>query len=99
MLQPGQTILDGKYRILRLIGEGGMARVWLVEEPAAVRQVAIKEIKREGLSEAERRRMAAKRFAAEIQNGAKIFELAPGLESVTCWGHMRPPGSGPARQC
>ena len=79
-MQPGQTVLDGKYRILRLIGKGGMARVWLAQEPAAGRQVAIKEIKREGLSEAERR-MAARRFAAEIQIGAKLWELAPGLSS------------------
>ncbi len=43
-IQPGQAILNGKYHILRLIGEGGMARVWLAEEPRfANRCVAIKE--------------------------------------------------------
>ena len=42
-IQPGESILNGKYRILRLIGEGGMARVWLAEEPAMGRQVALKE--------------------------------------------------------
>jgi formylglycine-generating enzyme required for sulfatase activity len=43
-LAPEQTILDGKYRILRLIGEGGMARVWQAEEPRfGGRRVAIKE--------------------------------------------------------
>jgi hypothetical protein len=26
---PGQTIFDDKYRILRLIGKGGMSRAWL----------------------------------------------------------------------
>ena len=31
-LAPNATILNGKYRILRLIGEGGMAWVWLAEE-------------------------------------------------------------------
>lgn len=72
-LKPGQTILDGKYRILRLIGEGGFARVWLTEEPAAGRQVAIKEIKREKLSGAERQEVE-KRFADEIQIGARLFE-------------------------
>jgi len=40
---PNTTILNGKYRILRLIGEGGMARVWLAEEVHFARQVAIKE--------------------------------------------------------
>ena len=43
-IQPGQTILNGKYRIEHLIGEGGMARVWLAEEPRfGNRRVAIKE--------------------------------------------------------
>ena len=32
VIYKGATILNGKYRILRLIGEGGMARVWLAEE-------------------------------------------------------------------
>ena len=44
MLKPGETILNGKYRIVELIGEGGMARVWLAEEVAFnQRLVAIKE--------------------------------------------------------
>ena len=42
-LQSDQTILNGKYRILHLIGEGGMARVWLAEDVHFDRQVAIKE--------------------------------------------------------
>jgi serine/threonine-protein kinase len=42
-LAAGASILDGKYRIVRLIGEGGMARVWLAEETTlASRLVAIK---------------------------------------------------------
>ena len=43
-IQPGQVILNGKYRIEGLIGEGGMARVWLAEELTfGHRRVAIKE--------------------------------------------------------
>ena len=43
-LSPGISIRDDKYHIIRLIGEGGMARVWLAEEPNfGNRQVAIKE--------------------------------------------------------
>jgi len=42
--QPGDVILNGKYHILRFIGEGGMARVWLAEELTfGQRQVALKE--------------------------------------------------------
>ena len=68
------TILDEKYRILRLIGEGGMARVWLAEEPKfAGRRVAIKEPKRSAISfsEAELRR----RFDQEIAI-AKMLQSA-----------------------
>jgi len=43
-LNSGDTILNGKYRILKRIGEGGMARVWLAEEVTfGQRQVALKE--------------------------------------------------------
>ena len=42
-ITPNTTILN-KYRIIKLIGEGGMARVWLAEEITfGNRQVAIKE--------------------------------------------------------
>ncbi len=43
-LKPDDTILNGKYHIVRLIAKGGMARVWLAEEPRfGNRRVAIKE--------------------------------------------------------
>ena len=43
-LQPDTKILNNKYHIVRLLGEGGMARVWLAEELTfRQRLVAIKE--------------------------------------------------------
>jgi WD40 repeat protein/tRNA A-37 threonylcarbamoyl transferase component Bud32 len=43
-LQLGDTILNGKYRVISLAGEGGMARVWLAEELTfGRRKVALKE--------------------------------------------------------
>ena len=49
-LTPNTTILNGKYHILELIGEGGMARVWLAEERTFHnRPVAIKEPKRSAM--------------------------------------------------
>lgn len=43
-LTPRSTILNGKYRVLHLIGEGGMCRVWLAQDLTfANRPVAIKE--------------------------------------------------------
>lgn len=32
-LEPDKTILNGKYHIERILGEGGMARVWLAKQP------------------------------------------------------------------
>lgn len=74
-LQAGQTILDGKYRILKLIGEGGMARVWLAEEPEfGGRRVAIKEPSLGQLGAAERQELEH-RFQQEAK-------LAPQLEQA-----------------
>jgi len=46
-IAPGETIV-GKCHILKLIGEGGMARVWLAEEITfGNRQVALNEPRRD----------------------------------------------------
>jgi serine/threonine protein kinase len=39
----GRSICNGKYEILRLIGEGGQSRVWLAREVKRGLEVAIKE--------------------------------------------------------
>ena len=36
------SVVDGRYRVLRRIGSGGMADVWLAEDPHLQRQVALK---------------------------------------------------------
>jgi eukaryotic-like serine/threonine-protein kinase len=36
------TVVDGRYRVLRRIGSGGMADVWLAEDQHLQRQVALK---------------------------------------------------------
>ena len=81
LLQTNQTILNGKYRIIRLLGEGGMARVWLAEELFSGRQVALKEPKRETLqpdllAEIERR------FQQEIELGARFLNSIPHIVQV-----------------
>ena len=48
-LKPGQTL--GDYRVLSLLGEGGMGEVYLVEDTKLARRVAIKVVKR-GLASA-----------------------------------------------
>lgn len=40
------TLIDGKYEVLRLVGEGGMSRVWLVSDKRLNKLWAAKEIKR-----------------------------------------------------
>jgi serine/threonine protein kinase len=52
VLRAGEDILGGKYHIIKLLGEGGTARVWLANEPGFDnRLVAIKEL-REDLTQA-----------------------------------------------
>jgi len=71
-LHEGETILDGKYRILKLIGEGATARVWLAEEPEfAGRYVAIKELKRETLTATELEEQE-RRFRQEVEMAAQL---------------------------
>jgi serine/threonine protein kinase/tetratricopeptide (TPR) repeat protein len=40
--RPGSTSLDGRYRLLRLVGRGGMADVWRAQDRVFERDVAIK---------------------------------------------------------
>ncbi|MBL7183053.1 MAG: protein kinase [Anaerolineae bacterium] len=49
-LTPNTTILDGKYTVIRQLGKGAFAYVWLAEDHAVRQQVAIKELRRGALS-------------------------------------------------
>jgi hypothetical protein len=70
-LKPGDTI-RGQYTILKLIRQGGMARVWLAEQPKfGRRKVAIKE----PLPKGEHHEEFERRFQQEI-------DLAPQLERL-----------------
>ena len=73
-LTTGQTICNGKYKILELVGEGSFARVWKAEEPGfGHRLVAIKELKREQFSAQELHEFE-RRFQQEVRVGAALFE-------------------------
>ena len=72
-LAEGQTICNGKYEILRLIGEGGQSRVWLAREVARDLEVAIKE-PLPVLSSLEREELEM-RFQRELRLSARIFQL------------------------
>ena len=79
VLTAGETILNGKYRIIRLLGEGGMARVWLAEEMTfGNRQVALKEPLRD-LPDGEVEELK-KRYQREVQVCAALEQAkAPNL--------------------
>ncbi|MCC6648899.1 MAG: serine/threonine protein kinase [Polyangiaceae bacterium] len=65
--QPGQ-ILDGKYRLLRVIGEGGMGVVWEGENVRIRRRVAVKILRASVTSLSE----SVERFEREAQAAARI---------------------------
>lgn len=52
MLENG-TILDGKYEILSKVGQGGMSVVYLALNRKAMKQWAIKEVRRDGVKDFE----------------------------------------------
>src|SRR3954463_4676921 len=67
MLQPGQIIVD-KYRIVRLIGQGGMGEVYEGENVSIARRVAIKVL----LGEAAMNADIVQRFEREAQAAGRI---------------------------
>ena len=84
-LEPGAMV--GPYRLLRLIGSGGMATVWLAEQTAAVlRQVALK-IPHAGLEahDASQERYARERdllATLEHEHIARLYDAGVTLDGV-----------------
>ena len=74
ILQPGQTLSDGAYRILRPLGRGGMGAVYLAANTRAFdRPCVIKEIiEYYDPADAEARRKAIQRFEAEARTLAAL---------------------------
>jgi serine/threonine protein kinase len=66
-LQPGQ-VLDGKYSVVRLLGEGGMGAVYEAEHTFLGRKVAIKILSKDFAHNRE----AIRRFYREAQAAARI---------------------------
>ena len=52
MLEIG-SIVDGKYKILNKIGQGGMSIVYLAMNERANKQWAIKEVRKDGVKDFE----------------------------------------------
>ncbi len=62
-----EAALDGKYRIERKLGEGGMATVYLADDLKHERKVALKVLKPELAAV-----VGAERFLAEIKTTANL---------------------------
>ena len=62
------TVLDGRYRIIKLIGEGGMGEVYAAEHVHIDKKFAIKMLKQEIVSNAE----AVTRFRQEARSSSSI---------------------------
>lgn len=60
MLEIG-SIIDGKYKILNKIGQGGMSVVYLAMNERANKQWAIKEVRKDGVKDYEVVRAGADR--------------------------------------
>jgi eukaryotic-like serine/threonine-protein kinase len=71
-----ERLLDGRYRIERLLGNGGMAAVWRGRDLRLDRPVAIKELVGEGL----RQPMALERFDREARAVGRLSH--PNVVSV-----------------
>ncbi len=62
------SVVDGRYRVLRRIGSGGMADVWLAEDTHLQRQVALKVLHRRFAQDRE----FVERFRREAESAAGL---------------------------
>ncbi len=62
----------GRYKVLKLIGEGAMGRVYLAEDPVLDRKVAIKVIAIDKMPDDRTREEYLKRFSLEAKASAKL---------------------------
>ncbi|ADO74310.1 serine/threonine-protein kinase [Stigmatella aurantiaca] len=78
------TLVKGRYRIDRVLGEGGMGRIWLAEDLQELRPVALKEMQvPEGLSPAKVEELVLM-FRHEFYAMTKLQH--PGTLQVFDWG-------------
>ena len=68
MLVAAGTLLEGKYRVERLLGAGGMGSVWVAEHAMLGRPVAVKILD----STAKKDATAVQRFLREAQTAARL---------------------------
>jgi serine/threonine protein kinase len=80
-LEPGDTV--GHFRVLELLGEGGMGTVYRVEHVALARTYALKVLRPKVI---ERDPTAAQRFLREARTAARVRH--PNIVDVFDFGHL-----------
>ena len=80
----GDELLAGRYRTLRLIGTGGMARVFLAEDQRLGRQVAVKRLHAHSPEDIARRFQREARLGAALNhpNLVAVYDVETDGESV-----------------
>ena len=80
----GDDLLAGRYRTLRLIGTGGMARVFLAEDQRLGRQVAVKRLHAHSPEDIARRFQREARLGAALNhpNLVAVYDVETDGESV-----------------
>ncbi len=76
------TVVDGRYEILSVIGEGGMGTVYEVRHKALGKRFALKALRKDLALDAE----IAARFIQEAQTAAAVSH--PGLVEITDFGRL-----------
>src|SRR3954453_13180676 len=76
--------LAGRYRVIRAIGSGGMATVFLCEDERLGRLVAVKRMHAHGPDDVARRFMREAKLGASLNhpNVVSVFDTLPDEESV-----------------
>ncbi len=72
MAQHPDQLLKERYRLIEVVGHGGMGRVWRARDEVLEREVAIKEMIPPATLDAEGHRVLLSRFAREARSAAQL---------------------------